>query len=148
MIRYLGEDLAMKAKLLGLLTALALVGISHAQQTDPYAEGFRNQSFEHYRQKMDSYLNLVRNLYFADGCSVFVQKGADAYRIYYPTYYQLLLEGVEITGHDVAKQLFDQTEAAKRDGRARASQPGGCDYWHQHPEAVYQMRRAAGIAMP
>jgi hypothetical protein len=116
-----------------------------AQQTDPYANSYRQQQVARYNQELDAYLNLVRTLYFADGCNVFEAK-ADAYLLYFPSYDQLLTKGALITRHSVQNQLFDQTQAAIRDGRARASQPGACEYWHQHPEEVYQMRQVASVA--
>jgi hypothetical protein len=127
-----------------LLAGTIQVSAQPVQQQDPYADSYRSQQVQRYNQEVDALLDLVRQLYYADGCGVFGRLNGGAYLLYYPSYDRLYVRSAKIFGNgNHFRPLYDQIEVAKREGRARAAQPGKCDYWQQHPDKVYELRQAA-----
>jgi TPR repeat protein len=114
-----------------------------AQHTDPYADSYKRGMTDDYVQQRETVLDLVRLIYFALGCKVFDDE-ADIYPLWRSQVYAIGEKSYRFGEYD--KNLIPLSDQAKRDGYARASQSGACDYWHQHPEAVYAVRQAAQAA--
>jgi hypothetical protein len=45
---------------------------------------------------------------------------------------------------DDVSDIANLRKKAEDAGRSKAAEPGGCDYWHKHPDQVYRLRKAAG----
>lgn len=123
--------------------------------TDPYANDYAKGANAHmkqeksrYTQERDAFFDQVRIFHFAIGCKVFGERPG-------------IIIGLLTKGNEYLEQKYSgiyiqerQTGllqkllvAAQNEGLARASQAGACDYWHQHPEAIYELRRAATDAL-
>jgi hypothetical protein len=103
---------------------------------DPYA---REQQ-AHYVQNRDAFIRMLKNLFYAAGCKVVV---ADAL---VPL---IMAESTALTHQAVSLGMFPDQKLMSVDlpsmvleGRTRAAAEG-CEFWHQHPEAVAAVRNAA-----
>jgi hypothetical protein len=114
-----------------------------AQQTDPYADSYQQQATAHFRQELDGLSNTIHNLNFALGCKVLTQQVQISRLIAGPV--RALIEKAIQNGVD-AVQIHNQLQEAARGGLALASEVGACDYWKQHPDEVYALRRAVETA--
>jgi len=101
---------------------------------------------EHYARIRKAVLDSAQNLYFAAGCHVF--EGPDNAQqvqamLIVGNQYQLL-ENDPLWARD--QTIGKEVEQAERKGWARASEPGACNYWREHPEAVYELREQAKLS--
>jgi hypothetical protein len=103
---------------------------------DPYAK----EQQAHYVQNRDAFIRMLKNLFYAAGCKVVV---ADAL---VPL---IMAESTALTHQGVSLGMFPDQKLMSVDlpsmvleGRTRAAAEG-CEFWHQHPEAVAAMRNAA-----
>ena len=116
-----------------------------SEQPDPYADSYANEVVARYRQHRVEFLNTIRNIYFAVGCKVLASEG-NALPLIHNMGAVLNQEAIK-GGIYFDEKLDGQMRDAAREGMTRASQAAECDYWRQHPDAVYAMRQAAGAAM-
>ena len=108
---------------------------------DPYADAYANARRTHYEQTREAYFGFLRNLFFAAGCKVVT---ADALVALISAEYDVVVREAVASGLFPDKKLLSiDVQAFRRDGVARASGASACDYWHQHPEAVFAVRKAA-----
>jgi hypothetical protein len=110
-----------------------------AQPGDPYAQdqqAFRQQA---YKQARNRFLNSVRMAHSARGCQV-INQAMMGVRIV-EQLDALRSARQEYLADDSDSSLRDDLLRAADDGEVSATKPNGCDFWHQHPEAVADMRR-------
>lgn len=107
------------------------------QVGDPYA----NATADHKAKQKEGFLAFVRVAYFAFGCKVFMTVAATQSE----GFMQVVVAGM---WNSLGRPIVTAAElaAAKANGAARAANPAGCQYWHEHPEDVYQIRQAARAA--
>lgn len=115
-----------------------------AQQSnaDPYADAVAEAARAHYQERRKSALAAVRLVYFAAGCKVFPNP-QDADLFVGTEARNLQFDSVRFSDQGLWQAFRD----AASDGFAQASRSGGCEYWHEHPDEVYQLRRAAEAAL-
>jgi hypothetical protein len=122
--------------LTGALVAAIATHVEAQNYSDPYAE-------QQIQQLRDEYSDLVELLYFAADChvlDVWGRKGNPEFlggAIYSVVngHFLRILVAKGIRGLN-APGLY---EKAARAGKAKAKSEG-CDYWHEHPEAVSEVR--------
>jgi hypothetical protein len=107
---------------------------------DPYVSEVARAAADHYAQQRKSFLDFVHVIYFAIGCKAI--NGGLVQPLIGRRWDYLLREG-GVSDRELHKALTE----AERDGLAKATQAGACDYWHQHPDAVYRLREAAQVAI-
>lgn len=111
-----------------------------AQQKDPYVDSYRQQQSEREKQKRNEFLSAVERFGFASACKIFrTAEGMHVVALAFARSSSLYMEG---------SQFLRIIQNAKAAGLAQAARPGGCDYWHQHPEEVYQLRQLEWTAYP
>jgi len=98
-----------------------------------------NQQDDPYRQNRALAVGAVRNAYFAAGCKVFT---SDA-EVLPLVAHELDALTEEAAAHGINDvKLQEELKAAGQDGATQAQQPGACDYWQEHPDAAFAVRRA------
>jgi len=114
-----------------------------AEPTDPYANGQRQEATARYVTARKNFLDKVQVLYFAFGCKVFDME-AQFWQLFSNEESSL---GDQMTHENITDSTLRELEQkARQSGANMALKPGGCDYWHNNPDAVYSLREEAGIA--
>jgi len=98
-----------------------------------------NQQDDPYKQSRALAVDAVRNAYFAAACKVFASDAEVLPLVSHEL--DALIEEAKAHGINDAK-LQEELTAAGQDGASQAQRPGACDYWEQHPDAVFAVRRA------
>jgi hypothetical protein len=81
----------------------------------------------------------VKDVYFAVGCKILPSEAGSRSLAKRESYLASVREQTVLD----LKEDEDLVEAARQAGLNRASKPGACDYYRQHPEAAEAMRRSA-----
>lgn len=134
MVRLSATSLAVVA-FLGVATS----GVASAQQADPYANAAQEERLRQYKALREDYLKQVEYLYWAYGCQVLPNECNIA----------PVLNGIA-AGMDetiIDMHVAGMRADAARRGMAKASGPGGCAYWHDHPDEVVSVRQRAQAAI-
>jgi hypothetical protein len=135
-----------QSKTLRLICILIMQGLAFNVFGDPYADDYNKNKLANHKAQQDILLKNITNLYFAVGCEVF------------PNQFSVIplinIMCTSLADEDVANGIplelitnTMQTREAAKKGMDRAAKPKACDYWHQHPEKVYELRQAADSAM-
>jgi hypothetical protein len=104
-----------------------------AQQSSatPAATDFKAK----FKEKRVKFANRMRTIYFAAGCKILDNEAlaslvdTEAARVF--------------VRQKADSQVDDLKKEAEKEGLARASRPGECDYFHKNPEAAEAVRKAA-----
>jgi hypothetical protein len=135
----------LRAIALLIAAAICTSAFAQVQQQDPFAEQYRREQVARYYEARAAYRKHIRYLYFAAGCKVFTME-IHLIRL-------VLLEDRNIVSAANRAQLQDgkgiaeAKQAAIQEGRQQASEPNACNYWHEHPDEVYSLRRSAETAI-
>jgi hypothetical protein len=98
-----------------------------------------NQQDKPYKQNRALAMSTVRNAYFAVGCKIFTSDE----EVLPLVAQKLSALNEEAKAHGITDvKLQEELNAAGHDGVTQAQRSGACDYWEQHPEAVFALRRA------
>jgi hypothetical protein len=120
----------------------AIPSTAHTAAPPIGAIGDRYPEAEHQHQtrQVDTLLNYVRVVYFALGCKVFYPEFENTEGI------ANILINTAYIGLKFPKIPPGELTKAKSEGAARASREG-CGFWREHPQAVYEMRRAVDASL-
>lgn len=105
---------------------------------DPYAAEQSKVVLLDYRLHRAQGEQATQTAYFALGCQVL---GNDMYA------YSVLLNELQSLQSETEQKgisdnhIPDDLKAAGQSGIDRSKKDGACDYWHQHPDATYQIRQ-------
>jgi hypothetical protein len=117
--------------------------VPEVSDQDPYANDYSKSLKSTYEALRSSILDEVKTLYFAVGCKVFP---SEMYVIQLVNDKSEYLIQEAVSNQIDFRQNPDLIRKAASNGMSLASQPGACDYWHQHPDAVFDIRQEAGSA--
>jgi hypothetical protein len=105
----------------------------------------KQQSKKLYLQHKDELLLHVRYFYFAVGCKVVVGTNVLGVKAIIVSEMRSIWRPSGWPGDAVAAEI----RAATQEGLARSSELSACDYWHDHPDEVHELRQmTARAAMP
>ena len=108
------------------------------QAADPYADQYEKDKVEHYKQHRSAFLESIQKLYFAVGCKVLPDEGSI---LPFVNAKSTLLNYEALNSHLVDDKVSGMMRGAAHTGMDQSSQPGACDYWHQHPDEVFRLRQ-------
>ena len=97
----------------------------------PAATGFKAK----FKEKRAKFANRMKTIYFAAGCKILDNEAlaslvdTEAARVF--------------VRQKADSQVDDLKKEAEKEGLARASRPGECDYFHKNPEAAEAVRKLA-----
>lgn len=131
------------------VVAILVIHPAFAQQntSDPYAQEYRDALVGKHNELKSDTLNSVAYLYFAIGCKV-LPNAYEANPLIGDMEQDLLQDGANI---QVAEpDIFGAVEKAKRTGLSRSQEMNACNYWRDHPDEVFKVRRLthAAIGIP
>ncbi len=120
--------------------ALAAVSLpATAQQAAPTQQSLSAKIKQKYLERREKFVRHVKDVYFAVGCKVLPSEAGSRSLAKRESYLASVREQAVLD----LKEDEDLVEAARQAGLNRASKPGACDYYRQHPEAAEAMRRSA-----
>ena len=119
------------------IATLAGAGPFCAQMVDPYTNEIRRLQANDAENEFESFERFVSNYYYAYYCSVFINEAQ-----FWPS---ITSREVSMMSRGLAR--LPDIEAHIRIGRKQAKQiaNAGCAYWHDHPEAIANVRNLALI---
>jgi hypothetical protein len=110
-------------------------------QADPYADAYAREQAKDSAQRLKTFEEAIENIYFAVGCRVF-PNGAYVAALVGALAQPLIYSGIDVQGPGGAADVATQA------GLKLALIPGKCDFWKDHPEIVYELRKEAETAIP
>lgn len=120
--------------------ALAAVSLpATAQQAAPPQQSLSSKIKQKYLERREKFVRHVKDVYFAVGCKVLPSEAGSRSLAKRESYLASVREQAVLD----LKEDEDLVEAARQAGLNRASKPGACDYYRQHPETAEAMRRSA-----
>lgn len=116
---------------------------------DPYAGAYREEIVRQYEAERGAFLDEVENLHFAVKCKVFETSGEVTPVIMLRRQRLLGRHIVELSRIGVPPEpaLSNGVDAAAQRGYGRGRAPGACDYFHDRPDLVADLRRLARKAL-
>jgi hypothetical protein len=121
--------------------ALAAVSLpaTAEQVAPPQQQSLSAKIKQKYLERREKFVRHVKDVYFAVGCKVLPSEAGSRSLAKRESYLASVREQAVLD----LKEDEDLVEAARQAGLNRASRPGACDYYRQHPEAAEAMRRSA-----
>ena len=92
-----------------------------------------------YLERRGELVRHVKDVYFAVGCKILPSEAGARSLARKDSYLASVREQAVLD----MKENEELVEAARQAGLNRASKPGACDYYRQHPEAAAAIRRSA-----
>ncbi len=119
------------------------VSVATTNPDDSYAAEQGQGALSNYRIHRAQAEIAVRDMYFAVGCKVII-RDTDALPFLMQEIFALQDEADQ--NHLIDRYIQEDLKAAGQSGITRSQSASACDFWHQHPEAVYQVRQLAQAA--